>query len=65
MPKYQVRITETAAYTLTVEAEDEDDALEAAEEMFVQAEDANAYFSHVCERSGEVLFAETEGATNV
>ena len=55
MPKYQVRITETAVYSLTVEADSEDDAREQALEEFTQADDINQYFDNVSNREADVL----------
>ena len=50
MPKFKVTIEETAVYIIEVEAADEDAAAEAAEEVFVQSEDRDKFFSHVPDR---------------
>ena len=50
MSKYRVTLEEAVVYHVEVEAESEEDAKNAAEEAFTQAEDANAFFSHVDDR---------------
>ena len=50
MSKYRVTIEETAVYHIEVEADDEDQAMANAEEVFVQAVAINDFFSHVDER---------------
>lgn len=51
MSKYKVTLVETAVYHVEVEADSEEDAMTAAEEAFTQAEDTNAFFDHVDDRT--------------
>jgi DpnD/PcfM-like protein len=50
MKKFRVTIEETVVYKIVVEAEDEEQAKAMAEEVFVQSEHINEFFSHVPER---------------
>lgn len=51
MPKFACTIVESVVYRVEVEADDEDEARLNAEEAFVQAEDLNAFFVSVEERT--------------
>jgi hypothetical protein len=53
MPKYLVLLREVVVYEVVVEAESEDDAAEAAEHAFVDAEDATRFPCEVLERDAE------------
>lgn len=45
MPKFTVKLKETVFYTVEVEAEDEDEAGEAAADIWAQSEDPNEDFN--------------------
>lgn len=51
MPKFKVTLVETVFYKMEVEAIDEDEAALLAEDVFVQADDSDVFFSHVSERT--------------
>jgi hypothetical protein len=53
MPRYTVAITEIVEYLVPVEAADEADAKEAANEILLQSEDANEFFVAVRVREVE------------
>jgi hypothetical protein len=54
MSKYRVIITECVRYEMEVEAEDENEARDLAEEIFVQSPDINQWCTGVDERDFDV-----------
>lgn len=64
MPKFNVTLEEICRYTITVEAENEQQAVAAAEEEFVQSENPWADFvSEVTERETFMVLPATENET--
>jgi hypothetical protein len=50
MPRYKVTMRETCVYQIEVDAENDDDAQDVAENVFVESETINDYFMAVEER---------------
>lgn len=58
MAKYTIRITETAAYILDVEAETPEEAKLVAENMFVSAPNVQVFYDSVDDREIEIVLTD-------
>lgn len=65
MPKYQVRIIETAVYVIAVEADTPEAADHLANEMFGECPDINAFFDSVDDRHTDLVLEVDENGLPV